>query len=73
MDHLITAYWAHGFSFISILIDLLSQKCADFTGERGGCPEGKVGSMHMYATSGYWDSGIVRAQVPLGAGTGLAL
>ncbi|XP_053951432.1 pyruvate dehydrogenase E1 component subunit alpha, mitochondrial-like [Anastrepha ludens] len=70
-DHLITAYRCHGWCYVmgipplGILGELAGREC--------GCQRGKGGSMHMYAKRFYGGNGIVGAQVPLGAGIGLAL
>ncbi|OWF49774.1 pyruvate dehydrogenase E1 component subunit alpha, mitochondrial-like [Mizuhopecten yessoensis] len=70
-DAVITAYRAHGWSYIrgvSILGVL-----AELTGKKSGCSMGKGGSMHMYGKNFYGGNGIVGAQVPLGAGIAFAM
>lgn len=70
-DAVITAYRAHGWSYIrgvSVLGVL-----AELTGRKTGCAQGKGGSMHMYGPNFYGGNGIVGAQVPLGAGVALAM
>ncbi|MEE6468684.1 hypothetical protein FKM82_008351 [Ascaphus truei] len=69
-DHLITAYRAHGYAYTRGLP--VKEILAELTGRKGGCAKGKGGSMHMYANNFYGGNGIVGAQVPLGAGIGLA-
>ncbi|ESO98032.1 hypothetical protein LOTGIDRAFT_201812 [Lottia gigantea] len=69
-DAVITAYRAHGWSYIrgvSILGVL-----AELTGRVSGCALGKGGSMHMYNDNFFGGNGIVGAQVPLGAGIAFA-
>ncbi|KAK2113091.1 Pyruvate dehydrogenase E1 component subunit alpha, somatic form, mitochondrial [Saguinus oedipus] len=68
-DHVITAYWAHGFTFTRGLS--VAEILAELTGPKGGCAKGKGGSMLMVAKNFYGDNGIMGAQVPLGAGTAL--
>uniref|UniRef100_A0A671QTF3 Pyruvate dehydrogenase E1 component subunit alpha n=1 Tax=Sinocyclocheilus anshuiensis TaxID=1608454 RepID=A0A671QTF3_9TELE len=67
MDHLITAYRAHGYTYTRGVLQSIS-------GRRGGVAKGKGGFMHMYAKNFYGGNGIVGAQVrfPLGAGVALA-
>ncbi|CAG2109570.1 unnamed protein product [Medioppia subpectinata] len=69
-DAVITAYRAHGWSWIRgvSMIGVL----AELTGRRLGCARGKGGSMHMYNDNFFGGNGIVGAQVPLGAGIALA-
>ncbi|XP_004848154.1 pyruvate dehydrogenase E1 component subunit alpha, testis-specific form, mitochondrial [Heterocephalus glaber] len=69
-DSVITSYRAHGVGFARGLS--VRAILAELTGRRGGCAQGKGGSMHMYARNFYGGNGIVGAQVPLGAGIALA-
>ena len=65
-DSLITAYRAHGWSYMMGVS--VTGVLAELTGRKSGCAEGRGGSMHMYAPNFYGGNGIVGAQVPLGAG-----
>ena len=71
-DQVITAYRDHGHA----LATGMSAKSimAELTGRRGGCSQGKGGSMHMFAPDkGFFGGhGIVGATVPLGAGLAFA-
>lgn len=67
-DSLITAYRAHGWSYMMGVS--VTGVLAELTGRKTGCAEGRGGSMHMYAPNFYGGNGIVGAQVPLGAGVG---
>lgn len=69
-DSVITAYRAHGWTYLKGRS--VKQILAELTGRKGGCTQGKGGSMHMYAHEFYGGNGIVGAQVPLGAGIALA-
>jgi len=69
-DSVITAYRAHGWTYLKGRT--VKQVLAELTGRKGGCTQGKGGSMHMYAHEFYGGNGIVGAQVPLGAGIALA-
>nr|CAH7737217.1 unnamed protein product [Callosobruchus chinensis] len=70
-DAVITAYRAHGWTYIMGVepLGVLAELC----GRQSGCARGKGGSMHMYTDNFYGGNGIVGAQVPLGAGIALAL
>ncbi|XP_011212130.2 pyruvate dehydrogenase E1 component subunit alpha, mitochondrial [Bactrocera dorsalis] len=70
-DHLITAYRCHGWCYLMGLKPM--EILAELAGREAGCQRGKGGSMHMYNKRFYGGNGIVGAQVPLGAGIGLAL
>ncbi|XP_057666719.1 probable pyruvate dehydrogenase E1 component subunit alpha, mitochondrial isoform X2 [Diorhabda carinulata] len=69
-DGVITAYRAHGWSYIMGVspLGVLAELC----GRQKGCAKGKGGSMHMYSDNFYGGNGIVGAQVPLGVGIALA-
>ncbi|XP_066915243.1 pyruvate dehydrogenase E1 component subunit alpha, somatic form, mitochondrial-like [Clytia hemisphaerica] len=69
-DSVITAYRAHGWTYLKGRS--VKQVLAELTGRKGGCTQGKGGSMHMYAHEFYGGNGIVGAQVPLGAGVAFA-
>ncbi|XP_004756088.1 pyruvate dehydrogenase E1 component subunit alpha, testis-specific form, mitochondrial [Mustela nigripes] len=69
-DHVITSYRAHGLCYTRGLS--VRSILAELTGRKGGCANGKGGSMHMYAKNFYGGNGIVGAQGPLGAGVALA-
>lgn len=69
-DAVITAYRAHGWSFIRGVS--VTGVLSELTGRKSGCARGKGGSMHMYNDNFYGGNGIVGAQVPLGAGIALA-
>lgn len=69
-DTVITSYRAHGFTYV-MGVPVLGV-LAELTGRSSGCVRGKGGSMHMYAENFFGGNGIVGAQVPLGAGIGLA-
>uniref|UniRef100_A0A8I3WKN6 Dehydrogenase E1 component domain-containing protein n=1 Tax=Callithrix jacchus TaxID=9483 RepID=A0A8I3WKN6_CALJA len=62
-DHVVTAYRAHSFTFTRGLS--VPEILAELTGPKGGCAEGKGGSMLMVAKNFYGDNGIMGAQVPL--------
>ncbi|XP_016976797.1 pyruvate dehydrogenase E1 component subunit alpha, mitochondrial isoform X2 [Drosophila rhopaloa] len=70
VDNIISAYRVHGWTYLMGVSP--SGVLAELTGVQGGCARGKGGSMHMYAPNFYGGNGIVGAQVPLGAGVGLA-
>ncbi|XP_030563048.1 pyruvate dehydrogenase E1 component subunit alpha, mitochondrial [Drosophila novamexicana] len=69
-DSVITAYRAHGWSHLMGVPPL--GVIGELVGVKGGCSRGKGGSMHMYSDNFFGGNGIVGAQVPLGAGIGLA-
>jgi pyruvate dehydrogenase E1 component alpha subunit len=71
-DQVITAYRDHGHT-LAVGMDP-KRVMAELTGRRGGCSEGKGGSMHMFAPEKhyYGGHGIVGACVPLGAGLAFA-
>lgn len=62
-DMVITAYRAHGWTYI-MGIDPLGV-LAELTGRVSGCSRGKGGSMHMYSKNFFGGNGIVGAQVRL--------
>lgn len=61
IDSVITAYRAHGWSYIMGVPHL--GVLSELTGRQGGCARGKGGSMHMYCNNFYGGNGIVGAQV----------
>ncbi|PHS39726.1 MAG: pyruvate dehydrogenase (acetyl-transferring) E1 component subunit alpha [Robiginitomaculum sp.] len=71
-DQMITSYRDHG----HMLALGMSARgvMAELTGRSGGYSKGKGGSMHMFSVEKnfYGGHGIVAAQVPIGAGLGLA-
>ena len=71
-DQMITGYRDHG----HMLVCGMSPRgvMAELTGRSGGYSRGKGGSMHMFSMEKqfFGGHGIVGAQVPLGAGLGLA-
>ncbi len=71
-DQMITSYRDHG----HMLACGMDPKgvMAELTGRAGGYSKGKGGSMHMFSAEKnfYGGHGIVGAQVPIGAGLGLA-
>ena len=71
-DQMITSYRDHG----HMLACGMDPKgvMAELTGRSGGYSKGKGGSMHMFSVEEkfYGGHGIVGAQVPIGAGLGLA-
>jgi len=71
-DQMITSYRDHG----HMLACGMSARgvMAELTGRSGGYSRGKGGSMHMFSVEKnfYGGHGIVGAQVPIGAGLGLA-
>lgn len=69
-DSVITAYRCHAWTYLMGVS--LYEIMAELFGVRTGCSRGKGGSMHMYSDKFYGGNGIVGAQVPLGAGIGLA-
>jgi len=71
-DHVITSYREHGWQFVRG--DSIFSIMAEQLGKKGGSARGKGGSMHLYYPENcfYGGNGIVGAQVPLGAGIGLA-
>ncbi|MCF6221893.1 MAG: pyruvate dehydrogenase (acetyl-transferring) E1 component subunit alpha [Robiginitomaculum sp.] len=71
-DQMITSYRDHG--HMLALGMSASGVMAELTGRSGGYSRGKGGSMHMFSVekSFYGGHGIVGAQVPIGAGLGLA-
>lgn len=70
LDKVITAYRCHGFAWARGAS--VKQIIGELLGRRGGISYGKGGSMHMFAENFYGGNGIVGAQVPVGAGLGLA-
>ncbi|EDW82114.2 uncharacterized protein Dwil_GK25306 [Drosophila willistoni] len=70
VDNIISAYRVHGWTYLMGVSP--NGVLAELTGVQGGCARGKGGSMHMYSPNFYGGNGIVGAQVPLGAGVGLA-
>ncbi|XP_059046779.1 probable pyruvate dehydrogenase E1 component subunit alpha, mitochondrial isoform X2 [Achroia grisella] len=70
VDTLITSYRCHSWAYLMGVSAL--GVLAELTGRKTGCSRGKGGSMHMYAKNFFGGNGIVGAQVPLGAGAGLA-
>nr|XP_016938848.1 probable pyruvate dehydrogenase E1 component subunit alpha, mitochondrial [Drosophila suzukii] len=69
-DSVITAYRCHAWTYLMGVS--LYEIMAELLGFRTGCSRGKGGSMHMYGENFYGGNGIVGAQVPVGAGIGLA-
>ena len=71
-DQMITSYRDHG--HMLALGMSASGVMAELTGRSGGYSRGKGGSMHMFSVEKnfYGGHGIVGAQVPIGAGLGLA-
>ena len=71
-DQMITSYRDHG-HMLACGMDT-SGVMAELTGRSGGYSKGKGGSMHMFSVEKkfYGGHGIVGAQVPIGAGLGLA-
>ncbi len=71
-DQMITSYRDHG--HMLALGMSASGVMAELTGRSGGYSKGKGGSMHMFSVEKnfYGGHGIVGAQVPIGAGLGLA-
>ncbi len=71
-DQMITSYRDHG--HMLTLGMSASGVMAELTGRSGGYSRGKGGSMHMFSVEKnfYGGHGIVGAQVPIGAGLGLA-
>eukprot|EP00045_Choanoeca_perplexa_P009894 m.98098 g.98098 ORF g.98098 m.98098 type:complete len:381 (-) comp15068_c0_seq3:2135-3277(-) len=70
VDSIVTAYRCHGWAYCwgwSV-----KQVLAELFGNSAGASLGKGGSMHMYGERFYGGNGIVGAQVPVGAGIGLA-
>ncbi|ODQ65607.1 hypothetical protein NADFUDRAFT_82632 [Nadsonia fulvescens var. elongata DSM 6958] len=69
-DSVITSYRCHGFAYMrgasikAVLGELLGKRC--------GVSYGKGGSMHMFTHGFYGGTGIVGAQVPVGAGLAFA-
>lgn len=69
-DSVITAYRAHGWAYLRGVS--VEGVLSELTGREKGCARGKGGSMHLYCEGFFGGNGIVGAQVPLGAGIGLA-
>jgi len=71
-DQMITSYRDHG-HMLALGMDA-GGVMAELTGRSGGYSKGKGGSMHMFSVEKnfYGGHGIVGAQVPIGAGLGLA-
>lgn len=71
-DKLVTAYRQHG---VALARGLDSKSCmAELYGKETGCVKGKGGSMHFFSAEHnyFGGNGIVGAQIPIGAGIGLA-
>ena len=66
LEPLITSYGAHSFTYTMgrTVHDILGE----LAGKKTSVVIGKGGSIHMYVMNFYGGMGIVRAQVPLGAG-----
>lgn len=71
-DQMVTSYRDHG-HMLALGMEP-SGVMAELTGRSGGYSKGKGGSMHMFSVEKnfYGGHGIVGAQVPIGAGLGLA-
>ncbi|PYH91955.1 pyruvate dehydrogenase E1 component alpha subunit mitochondrial precursor [Aspergillus ellipticus CBS 707.79] len=69
-DKLITAYRAHGFTFMRG--GTIKSIIGEILGRKDGIGRGRGGSVHMYAKNFFGGNGIVGAQVPLGAGIAFA-
>ena len=71
-DKLVTAYRQHG---VALARGLESKKCmAELYGKSTGVVKGKGGSMHFFSKEHnyFGGNGIVGAQIPIGAGIGMA-
>jgi len=69
-DAFTSAYRVHGWAHL--LGASVKEVIGELIGSHVGMSMGKGGSMHMYGDNFYGGNGIVGAQVPLGAGIGLA-
>lgn len=70
-DKVITAYRDHGWAYVMGLTT--KSIICELTGRHSGSQRGRGGSMHLYCKDFYGGNGIVGAQIPVGAGIGLAL
>lgn len=71
-DKLVTGYRQHG---VALARGMDSKSCmAELYGKETGCVKGKGGSMHFFSAEHnyFGGNGIVGAQIPIGAGIGMA-